>query len=218
MKVLAINGSPRKGKNTAQMLSLALQEAERFGAQTELIEISDYKIEYCQGCNKCLRQDACSISDDDGVVLLEKMRNADGILLGSPVYFGNITGQLKTLIDRTRSLHMVRNALQGKVGGALVQAGLRHGGQEAALAFLEKFLRSQGLILVEGFEAWGDEDPRSLFASGTIGTLYKDSDEQGKPHWFKGVMEDQLTVKACRLLGQNMVKMIKILSGTPIKM
>lgn len=213
MRILAINGSPRKGKNTAQMLSAALQEAEVLGAQTELIEISDFKIEYCQGCNKCLRQEACSISNDDTSLLLEKMRNADGILLGSPVYFGNVTGQLKTLIDRTRSLHMVRNALQGKVGGALVQAGLRHGGQEAALAFLEKYLRSQGLTLVEGFEAWGEAEPRSLFSSGTMGTLYRDSDEQGKPLWFKGVMEDCLTVKACRLLGKNMVKMFKTLSG-----
>lgn len=209
MKIIAINGSPRKEKNTAQMLSLALQEADRLGAQTELIEISDYKIEYCQGCNKCLRQDVCSISNDHASILLDKMRNADGILIGSPVYFGNVTGQLKTLIDRTRSLHMVRNALQGKVGGALVQAGLRHGGQEAALAFLEKYLRSQGLILVEGFEAWDDDEPRSLFASGTIGTLYKDTDEHGKSHWFKGVKEDLLTLRSCQLLGQNMVKMIK---------
>ncbi len=88
MKVLAINGSPRKGKNTAQMLSLVLQEAERFGAQTELIEISDYKIEYCQGCNKCLRQDACSISDDDGVVLLEKCATLTGFCLDPPFTLG----------------------------------------------------------------------------------------------------------------------------------
>jgi multimeric flavodoxin WrbA len=214
MKVLAINGSPRKGKNTAQMLSLALQESEKLGAQTELIEISDYQIDYCKGCNKCLVKETCSITVDDVAVILEKMCCADGIILGSPVYFGNITGQLKTLIDRTRSLHMLKNVLQGKVGGALVQAGLRYGGQEAALAFLEKYLRSQGLILVEGFEAWDNDKSRTLFTSSTIGTLLKDIDAQGKPIWYKGVLEDQLTASACSLLGQNIVKMIKALSAT----
>lgn len=130
MKVLAINGSHRKGKNTATMLKLVLHELEQGGVQTELLEIADLTIEFCRACNHCLKTTECKIEDDDMAMVAKKMIESDAILLGSPVYFGNVTGKLKVFMDRTRWLHMAENVLDGKLGAALTHAGLRNGGQE----------------------------------------------------------------------------------------
>src|SRR5690606_42083538 len=84
-------------------------------------------LRFCTGCNACLRQTTCAITDDDNAYLHAKMLEADGIILGSPCYFGNVTALMKNFMDRTRCLHMVQPALKGKVGGAVTHAGLRHG-------------------------------------------------------------------------------------------
>jgi len=91
MKVLAINGSHRKGKNTATMLKLVLHELEQGGVQTGLLEIADLTIECCRACNHCLKKTECKIEDDDMAMVAQKMIESDAILLGSPVYFGNVT-------------------------------------------------------------------------------------------------------------------------------
>lgn len=149
MKVLAINGSHRKGMNTAAMLQIVLDEAARGGAETELVELVDCRIEYCLSCNQCLREPRCSIQDDDMAAIAEKMLASDAVILGSPVYFGNVTARLKTFMDRTRWLHMRENLLEGKLGAALTHAGLRNGGQEMTQMILERFLLSHGFQLVE---------------------------------------------------------------------
>lgn len=87
MKIHAINGSHRKGKNTATLLNAVLEEAAAFGASTELLELSDYNIKFCTACNKCLKRSLCSITDDDMTIIAEKLISADGVLLGSPVYW-----------------------------------------------------------------------------------------------------------------------------------
>ncbi|KKM11790.1 hypothetical protein SY88_06235 [Clostridiales bacterium PH28_bin88] len=206
MRIIAVNGSPRKGRNTAEMLQITLEEARTLGADAELIELSDYQIKSCRGCNRCLHQTTCSIGDDDNAVLHQKLLQADGVILGSPVYFGNITGQMKTFIDRTRPLHLVEAALKGKIAGALVHAGLRHGGQEFALQYLERFLIGHGLILASGFEPF-EQGARALFTLGVTGTLFRASDAELNISWYRTPREDPLTVEACRLLGRNMVLM-----------
>lgn len=211
MKILAINGSPRKGKNTAIMLKTALVAAEELGASTELLELSDFNLRYCTGCNSCLRQTTCAITDDDNAYIHEKMLEADGIILGSPCYFANVSALMKNFMDRTRCLHMVKHALKGKVGGALTHAGLRHGGQEHTLAILERFLVSQGLILVDGFEPF-EGGKRILTTTGVMGTMFRGI-EEGKIKYYRSVTEDELAMSACRLLGQNMVKLIEKLQN-----
>lgn len=207
MKILAINGSPRKGKNTAIMLKTALEAAQELGAATELLELSDYNLRFCTGCNTCLRQEACAITDDDNDYLHAKMLEADGIILGSPCYFANVSALMKNFMDRTRCLHMVKPALKGKVGGAVTHAGLRHGGQEHTLAILERFLVSQGLILADGFEPF-DGGKRLLTTTGVMGTMFRGV-EEGKVKYYRSVTEDELAMAACRILGQNMVKLIE---------
>lgn len=203
MKILAINGSHRKNQNTATMLKLVLEEAARAGAETELLNIAELNIKPCTSCNKCLRRAACSITDDDMAGVAEKMLAADAIVLGSPVYFSNVTGLLKIFMDRTRWLHMVKNLLHGKIGAAVTIAGLRNGGQEITLRIMEAFLRSQGLILVDSRDPDG-----GIYNSGAIGSLFAGV-KDGVTVWRKGVLEDEVAVLACRQLGRNIVNAVQ---------
>ncbi|MCL6634320.1 MAG: flavodoxin family protein [Peptococcaceae bacterium] len=203
MKVLAINGSHRKGKNTAEMLRLVLEEVSAAGGKTELLEITDYRISPCRSCNRCLRKPECSITDDDMGTIAAKMLAADGIVLGCPTYFANVTGLMKIFMDRTRWMHMCRNMLQGKVGAALTHAGLRNGGQETALAILERFLWNHGLEVVDSRNQEG-----GLFSLGAIGSMFGGLDGD-TILWKKGVAEDTLAVHECRQLGRNLVERIR---------
>lgn len=105
-KVYAINGSPRKNKNTAQMLDKALEgvKAEFPDAQIERIDLFDLNFTSCKSCFACKRKDekflrTCAIKDDLSPVL-EKIKEADGLIIGSPIYFGDITGQLHSFYER----------------------------------------------------------------------------------------------------------------------
>lgn len=185
------------------MLRLVLAELEAGGAETELVEAVDLDIKYCLACNHCLQTSECSIQDDDMAMLADKMIASDAIVIGSPVYFGNVTARLKAIMDRTRPLHMCANLLDGKVGGALTIAGLRNGGQEMVQMILERFLQHHGLQVVEA------RDPRAgVYNIGPMGTLF-DSLDDGEIRWNRGIMEDPLAVKMCRILGQNLLRRIE---------
>ncbi len=203
MRALAINGSHRGGKNTATMLKLVLHELESGGVSTELVELSELRISFCRACNRCLRKTECSIQDDDVPRVGEAMRAADAIVIGSPVYFGNVTGMLKTFMDRTRWMHMKENLLDGKLGAALTHAGLRNGGQEMTQLLMERYLQHLGLQVVEA------RDPRSgVYNLGPMGTLFEGL-EGDEPRWKRGVMEDGLTVRMCHILGQNLLRRLQ---------
>lgn len=203
MQIVAINGSHRKGKNTATMLNLVLEEAKAHGAAGELLEITDYNIKPCKSCNKCLRQTKCSITDDDMAYLGQKMLAADAIVLGSPVYFSNVTGLLKIFMDRTRWMHMCENLLEGKIGAVVTHAGLRNGGQEITTLILERFLISHGLLIVESRQPAGE-----IVNLGALGTMFGGLRE-GNISWYKSVLDDELAVRSCRQLGKNLVAAIR---------
>ena len=108
MKVYAINGSPRKNKNTATLLQKALdgvkESAKGKEVETEIINLYDLNYTGCKSCFACKRLEGksygkCALKDDIQEVL-EKLSEADGIIFGSPVYFGNITGQLQSFLER----------------------------------------------------------------------------------------------------------------------
>ncbi len=103
MKVIAINGSPRKKWNTAQLLQQALKGAESAGAETELINLYDLNYRGCISCFGCKRKDAVPCKcymKDDLTPILEKVQSAEGLLLGSPIYFGDVTGQMRCFLER----------------------------------------------------------------------------------------------------------------------
>ena len=104
MKVIAINGSPRKGWNTAQMLKKALEGAEAAGAETELIHLSDLNFKGCVSCFGCKRLGnpsfgKCNLRDDLTPVL-EKISGCGALIIGSPLYMGDVTGMTRNLIER----------------------------------------------------------------------------------------------------------------------
>lgn len=99
MKVIAINSS-RKNGNTFQFLKQIKKILKEKNIEMEIIHLLDYKIKYCIGCETCLYQNKCPINDDTNIIM-NKLRDADGIILSSPVYMRNVTGKLKTFIDRT---------------------------------------------------------------------------------------------------------------------
>ncbi len=123
MKVVAFNGSPRKGGNTERLIRHVFRKLEEEGLQCELIQISGNIVRGCTACGKCRenRDKRCVISDDKVNEYIGKMLEADGIILGSPTYFANLTSEMKALIDRAG--YVVRgngNLLKRKVGAAVV--------------------------------------------------------------------------------------------------
>lgn len=197
MRVLGINGSHRAGKGTAALLQTALDAAAEAGASAELVELSKLDIGFCIGCNRCLAQTSCALSDDmDG--LYEKMRTADIVFLASPDYFGTVSARMKNFMDRTRPFHMVENVLSGKVGGALATAGLNNCGGEGALALLDQWFATQGMLAVH---------PRpegAPLAGGALATGFAGLDEEGRPQW-RSVKADAIGFTLARQLGTEAV-------------
>lgn len=201
MKILAINGSHRVGENTSKLLQMALDEAAALGAETEMVDLAELDIEFCAGCNKCLFKPMCSISDDMDE-LKQKMLEADGIILGSPDYFSNVTARMKNFIDRTRPLHMTSNQLKGKVGGFPTMSGLDNCGAEATNAVMENFFATHEMLIVHP----RPEGP--VIASGITGSLMAGMKE-GKPRWRRSVEEDPIAPLLAHQLGKDMVELIQ---------
>src|SRR5665647_570302 len=119
MKILAIHGSPRSIHSTTRKLAeFVLQGAAGSGAETEMIDLVDYRITPCTACDACSLNGIC-VNDDDVPALLIRMQEADGILFASPVYIDNITGQMKVFFDRLAdAIHY--QVLAGKIGCCLL--------------------------------------------------------------------------------------------------
>jgi len=117
MKVLGISGSPRKGGNTETIVRHILRAAEGEGAGTEMISLSGLDIRPCTACMACASKETCSVKDDLWPVY-EKMKEADGIVLATPVYYGSATANMKALMDRAGFIASHNGRLfEGKVGG-----------------------------------------------------------------------------------------------------
>jgi multimeric flavodoxin WrbA len=123
MKVIAFNGSARKKGNTAILIDLVLDELKKEGIETEVYHLAGKKIEGCKACLKCFRNKdkRCGVTDDVLNECVEKMVNADGIILGSPTYFTDVSTEMKALIDRAGFVAKANDdMLKHKVGAAVV--------------------------------------------------------------------------------------------------
>jgi multimeric flavodoxin WrbA len=133
MKVIAINGSPRKDGNTHTLLARVCARLEQHGIETEIIRIGGKAIRGCTACGMCFKnQDRqCIIITDELNDVIAKMIAADGILLGSPTYFSDVSTEMKALIDRAGYVTLANGScLAGKIGAA-VSAVRRAGAQHA---------------------------------------------------------------------------------------
>lgn len=134
MKVLAINGSPRLKGNTTQLIEMVFNaiKGENEKIETELIQLAGKKINTCQSCYRCFnnKNDKCAQNDDLNDIYAEMVK-ADAIILGSPVYFGDVSGIMRCLIERAGLVGMAnKGKFRRKIGAAII-AKRRQGGSQA---------------------------------------------------------------------------------------
>jgi len=155
MKVVGINGSARKDGNTAILIRTAFKELENEGIETELIQLSGKKINGCIACGKCfeMKNRKCIFKDDVNDCI-EKMLGADGIILGSPTYFADCSGQMKCFIDRVGFVSRANDDMFKRRPGAAVVA-VRRGGSIHAFDTMNHFF-TIGQMIIVGSSYWND--------------------------------------------------------------
>ncbi len=154
MKVVAFNGSPRKDGNTTYLVKTVFEELKKENIDCELVNLAGKNIHGCIACYKCVEnQDKrCAVKNDFLNDCIEKMLDADGIILASPTYFSNVTTEMKALIDRAGLVSKVNSSMfKRKVGAGVVsvrRAGAIHVFNSLNLFFLI------GEMIVPGSSYW----------------------------------------------------------------
>lgn len=154
MKVVGFNGSARKDGNTAIMIRWVFAELEKEGIETELYQLGGKKIAGCIACYKCFenKNQRCAVDNDVLNECIEKILAADGVILGSPVYFADVTPQIKALMDRCGMTSIANGGMyRRKIGAAVVAA--RRGGAIHAFDSLNHFFFISQMI-VPGSTYW----------------------------------------------------------------
>jgi len=154
MKIVAINGSARKGGNTAQLLTKVLDELTIAGHDTELVELAGQSFPGCIACYKCfeMKDKRCGVKNDIANDCIEKMLTADAILLGSPTYFADVSASMKALIERAGMVARANgNMFRRKLGAGVV--AVRRSGASHAFSTLNNFFLI-GEMIVVGSNYW----------------------------------------------------------------
>ena len=187
MYILAVNGSPNRSGNTAFLLETVLAAAREEGVEGRLIHVMDavkgQSTPFCVACSSPCKE-ACHEKDAGLKQACDAMEGAAAVVLGSPVYFGTVSAQLKALWDKTRGLR-TRKALAGKVGAAVSVGAARFGGQETTVNALHD------MMLIHGMSIVGD------------GLRDADSGHQGVCGQ-KPAEEDSYAVERARILGRRL--------------
>ncbi|MBC8418010.1 MAG: flavodoxin family protein [Desulfobacterales bacterium] len=170
MKTVGIVGSPRIG-NTSFLVKEALNILGHEGIDTELVHLKGKEVKPCDGCLRCKKELKCVIQGDDFDALFETMKEADGIILGSPVYFGSATPQMMSLLDRAAYVQrQTREYFSGKIGGPIVVA--RRAGHNFTLAQLLLWYFINDMIVV-GSTYW------NIAVAGSAGKHDIEDDKEG---------------------------------------
>lgn len=207
VKVLGIAGSPRSA-NTEILVKTALEAARKHGAETEFVSLHGKKISPCVDCEGCRRNKPSylCIIEDDMQEIFPKIAEADGIILGSPVYMYTVNAQLKALMDRTTCLMFGPRKVDftKKVGAAIAVGYGRHGGVEFTLQTIINYFLNCKTIVVSTYTD-----------DGIGGAAWQMGEERNS------VMNDELGLKLVREVGERIAKtaqLIKIgLETTSIK-
>jgi len=154
MKVVAFNGSARKDGNTAILINYVFRELEKEGIKTELVQLSGSRIHGCIACMKCFenKDQRCSVKNDIVNECIEKMLGADGIILGSPTYFANVSTEMKALIDRAGMVSRANSDMLARKVGAAVVAARRAGAIHVFNSINHFFFIGQ--MIVPGSSYW----------------------------------------------------------------
>lgn len=154
MKVVAVNGSARAGGNTSILITTAFGPLQEAGVECELIELAGQQVGGCTACNRCRKEQdrRCHGRDDFGNGVIEALDGADGIMLGSPVYFADVTSEMKALIDRAGYVSRANGNMLARRPGAAVIA-VRRGGAIHAFDTINHFFLI-GEMLIVGSSYW----------------------------------------------------------------
>ena len=192
MKVVAFNGSPRVNGNTAQSLKIVLAELANEGIETEIVQLGGRKVFGCLACGKCreTKDNRCARKDDEMNTFIQKMEEADGIIIGSPTYFSNVTTEVKALIDRCGYVAKSNGGamLKGKVGASVVSA--RRAGSTFTYSAINFFFGIAEMIICSS-NYWNL-------------TLSRDPGD---------VQNDAEGIQTFQILGKNMAELLKQVKG-----
>lgn len=191
MKVVAFNGSPRKEGNTYHAIKIVTNELEKEGIDTEIIHVGNKSIRGCMACGQCIKNknEKCVLPGDEVNEWIQKMKEADGILLGSPVYFSSIAGTMKAFLDRAFYVCGVNGSmLRHKIGAAVV--AVRRSGGVPTFEQLNNYINYAEMIM-----------PTSNYWNVIHGR---------KPG---EVLEDEEGVQIMRVLGKNMAWCMKLVKN-----
>ena len=193
MKVVALNGSARKDGNTAMLIQVVFEELKKEGIETELIQLAGKNIQGCLACYKCFKNKdrRCSVDKDILNDIMARMEKAEGILLGSPTYFSDVTSGMRAFIERCGFVARANDYMfKGKVGAAVV--AVRRAGSIQAFTSMNLFLHYMQMFM-----------PGSSYWNIGIG-------------WDPGdVMKDEEGIQTMKTLGQNMAWLLKKLHSSP---
>jgi multimeric flavodoxin WrbA len=199
LRIVGICGSPKGDKSsTGYLLERALDAATEVlpdNGETVLLNIRDFNILHCTGCDSCVRRKPCPQSENDDMPKLEKeLVDADGIIIAAPSYFTSVPGILKDFIDRSRAMKMDGGKLKDTVFGAITHAGLKYGGQEHVIDILNRYAIAQGMIVVGSA---GSPVKDGTFGSGSLQT------DDGS---WRTVTDDELAIRGSRLIGKRVAE------------
>jgi multimeric flavodoxin WrbA len=193
MKVVALNGSARKDGNTAMLIQVVFEELKKEGIETELIQMAGKNIQGCLACYKCFKNKdrRCSVDKDILNDIMARMEKAEGILLGSPTYFSDVTSGMRAFIERCGFVARANDYMfKGKVGAAVV--AVRRAGSIQAFTSMNLFLHYMQMFM-----------PGSSYWNIGIGRDPGD------------VMKDEEGIQTMKTLGQNMAWLLKKLHSSP---
>ena len=196
IRLLGVSSSPRRGA-TEHAVHEALRYArEQHGAECDYFGARGKSIGFCVHCDACVRKkDGCA-KDDDMVALYSLLEQADAVILGTPIYQGGVSGQLKVMMDRCRALVVTNpKALRNTVGAGIAVGGDRNGGQDSALQQIHAFYVINSLVPVGG-GAYGANLGAALWS---------------RDRGAAGVNDDEVGLKALHRTVDRLVEVTRLL-------
>ena len=201
IKIFGVSGSPRKG-STDYIVNEALKYLEeKYGTETRYFPARGKHLNFCIHCDYCIRERSGCIHKDDMPEFYDGLEWANGIIIGTPVYQGNLSAQTKTMLDRCRAVVAKDpDILRNKVGAALAVGGDRIGGQEIAIQSIHHFYIISEMIPVGG----------GSFGANLGGTFWS------KDRMAEGAAEDEEGLRSMRKTVNRMVKTLGVVRGEDI--
>lgn len=201
VKIMGVSGSPQKGATQFSVREALKAAAQVPGVTVDFIDLKAKKINFCIHCNRCVKKRLLycpTFKDDMTEELYQRYLEADGFIIGSPVYQMTLTGQLQTFFNRLRPIApLFRDGHWAtKVGGAIAIGGARHGGQETTLAAINNYFLCTGMVNVSG----------GVFA-------YNGGAVWSQNRKAEGANEDTIGMGTVRVLGRRVAYAAKILKA-----